>query len=571
LRALICATLYMTGLSAVAQDQPAPKWEFYGGYSFVYPGTDVHGLLPGGVLPANSRLESNPRGAGASVTYDFNRWFGLTGDVSGQWGSGENGVPMRIDDAEFFNLSIGPKLTLRRRHFSPFLEALVGRNRLTSEVFGRDDHIGFLAGGGVDLNLGRHFAWRMIRADYLFSNHQYGAEATAPATDVRGVRLQSGIVFMFGGKQDRPLVSARCTVYPGETIAGEPATATAAASNFNAKHTLKYEWSTTGGQINGKAETAYINTKGLAGGNYTVTAHISDPAIRKNGEVSCMAPFSVKDVPRNPPSISCSADPARVLSGSPSTVSCSCSSPDNVPVTVSGWVASGGSISGAGNNRTLDTTGSIPGSITVRATCSDSRGLNTPATAMVLVENPPQPSAEFIAREGRLALHSVYFPTAQPRAAKPRGGLLASQQQILSSLAYDFKKYLEAKPDAHLTLEGHADPRSSVEYNQALSERRVETTKQFLIEHGVPAVSIETRAFGQQKNLTAAEVRAAVEQNPELNPEQRQRMLNNLRTILLASNRRVDVTLSTTGQKSVRQFPFNASDSLTLLDVQIKK
>jgi hypothetical protein len=38
-----------------------------------------------------------------------------------------------------------------------------------------------------------------------------------------------------------------------------------------------------------------------------------------------------------------------------------------------------------------------------------------------------------------------------------------------------------------------------------------------------------------------------------------------MRTIILASNRRVDVTLSTTGQESVRQFPFNAADALTLI------
>ena len=83
--------------------------EFFGGYSFVDPGTDVHGLLPGAVLPVNSRVESNPRGAGASITFNFNRWFGLTGDISGDLNSGEKGVAMRIDDAEFFNLSAGPK------------------------------------------------------------------------------------------------------------------------------------------------------------------------------------------------------------------------------------------------------------------------------------------------------------------------------------------------------------------------------------------------------------------------------------------------------------------------------
>src|SRR4029077_6949767 len=172
---------------------------------------------------------------------------------------------------------------------------------------------------------------------------------------------------------------------------------------------------------------------------------------------------------------------------------------------------------------------------------------------------------EFIKLEARLALHSIYFPTDQPRVEHPDGGLLPSQRRTLISLADDFKKYLEAKPDAHLTLEGHADPRGSVEYNQALSERRVELTKRFLIEHGVPEAKLETKAFGEQKNLDEAQVKDAVERNPELTPEQRRRVLDNMKTILLASNRRVDITLSTTGQRSVREYPFNAADSLTLL------
>jgi hypothetical protein len=43
-----------------------------------------------------------------------------------------------------------------------------------------------------------------------------------------------------------------------------------------------------------------------------------------------------------------------------------------------------------------------------------------------------------------------------------------------------------------------------------------------------------------------------------------------MRTIILASNRRVDITLSGAGQasqESVREYPFNAADSLTLLDI----
>jgi outer membrane protein OmpA-like peptidoglycan-associated protein len=182
-----------------------------------------------------------------------------------------------------------------------------------------------------------------------------------------------------------------------------------------------------------------------------------------------------------------------------------------------------------------------------------------------MVNNPPPVSPEFIKLEARLSLHSIYFATDKPRVEKPDGGLLPSQEQTLTSLAADFKKYLESKPDAHLTLEGHADPRGSAEYNQALSERRVERTKNFLVEHGVPATNLDTKAFGEQQQLTEAQVRNAVERNPELTPEQRQRVLDNMKTVLLASNRRVDITLSTTGQKSVREFPFNAADSLTLL------
>jgi hypothetical protein len=45
-------------------------------------------------------------------------------------------------------------------------------------------------------------------------------------------------------------------------------------------------------------------------------------------------------------------------------------------------------------------------------------------------------------------------------------------------------------------------------------------------------------------------------------------MLRNLRVLVLANNRRVDVTLSTTGQQSVRRYPFNAKDFLALISTK---
>ena len=60
-------------------------------------------------------------------------------------------------------------------------------------------------------------------------------------------------------------------------MVGEPVTATATVTNANPKHTLTYAWSSTGGKVNGKDTTrATIDTTGVAGGSYTVTAHVTD-------------------------------------------------------------------------------------------------------------------------------------------------------------------------------------------------------------------------------------------------------------------------------------------------------
>jgi outer membrane protein OmpA-like peptidoglycan-associated protein len=171
------------------------------------------------------------------------------------------------------------------------------------------------------------------------------------------------------------------------------------------------------------------------------------------------------------------------------------------------------------------------------------------------------------ALEARLALHSVYFETDQPKIGKPKGGLLPSQEKNLLTMATDFKKYLEAKPDAHITLEGHADLRGSDAYNQALSERRVARVKAYLVENGVPESDIDTKAYGKQQNLTAEQVKESVDKNPNLTTEERKRADARLSVIKLASNRRVDITLNSAGQSetSVKQFPFNAEDAMSLI------
>jgi hypothetical protein len=145
------------------------------------------------------------------------------------------------------------------------------------------------------------------------------------------------------------------------------------------------------------------------------------------------------------------------------------------------------------------------------------------------------------------------------------GGLVESQQDVLSALAVSFNRYLTFKPGARLILSGHADLRGSSEYNKALSERRAERSKSFLAEHGVPSASIDVKAFGKEDNLTAGQVKEQIRRNSDLSDDDRRKMLSNLGVIVLPNNRRVDISFSTTGQESIRRYPFNARDALGLI------
>ena len=168
-----------------------------------------------------------------------------------------------------------------------------------------------MAGGGLDLDFTRHFAWRLIRADYVFSNHQFGPSSVVPPTDVRGARLQTRLVFMWGGKRIVTSPTAVCSVEPTEVFAGEPVTATAAGSNFNPRRTVAYSWSGSGLPPGATGASAQIDTTSLRPGSYQITASLSDGS--KEGVASCTAGFIVK-APR-PPVISCSSDPASVPMG----------------------------------------------------------------------------------------------------------------------------------------------------------------------------------------------------------------------------------------------------------------
>ncbi|HEX6501622.1 MAG TPA: OmpA family protein [Terriglobales bacterium] len=557
---MLCAMFLSIPLQG--QDQTAPKADLFGGYQWLSPGGKVP--IIGTANPVQGQnLPDLSRGFGFAFGYNFHPLFAVEADYGGDWRTGYNGFNIQT-------FSVGPRFTARTENMNYFVHALAGLNQLNTPFVGNHSGVGAILGGGMDLKVMKYLSIRLLEADYQWARQNFASRVPPDQPDLRrssfsGVRLRSGLVLNLGVGGPEVPPSAACSAQPTEVMVGEPITLTATPSNFNPKHTVTYSWTTTGGKLTAKDGTASVDTNGIAGGSYTATAHIRDPRAKNNNEATCTANFAVKEPPKNPPTMSCSVNPTSVQAGQSATMTCDCKSPDSVPVNVSGWNASGGTVTGSGSSATVNTAGTAPGAINVTATCTDSRGLTVSSSAQLTVTQP-QPSKEFQQLEARLGLgHSIYFPTAQPTPQKPDGGLLPSQQKTLLALATDFANYLKAKPDAHLILEGHADPRGSAAFNQALSERRVNRAKSFLVENGVSADHIDVKAMGAQHNLTPDEVRSSVEQNPDLTPGERQRILRNMRTIILASNRRVDITLSTTGQTSVKQFPFNAADSLSLI------
>jgi len=539
------------------------------------------------------------KGGGADVAVTFRSGWGVAGSITGDHASNVTSIrnvnaglmadpAMQITpnatayltqgvDVNKISYLAGPRYTYtfgqagtQQRRMQLFGQGLVGWTHGFNGLYPAPGaattsahSMAVQAGGGLNWYLSKHWGLHLIEADYVRT-----ALPNAAANVQNDMRLSAGVTYHFEGAAPAP-VTLVCAASPASIYAGDPVTVTATAGNLDAKQNAIYSYSGAG--VTGAGTTANVVTNSLLPGKYTVQCGVKEGKPGKEGmkpwqAAEASASFTVK--PFDPPTIGCSASPATIKPGETSTVTASGVSPQNRPLTYS-YAASSGAVNGSGATATYNSADAPSGTTTVTCNVTDDKGHTATAQTTVTILEPvraPLPSPEIAKLEAKLALHSVFFPTSLPRVSTPNVGLVVSQQATLDDLATSFKRYLEFKPEARLILSGHADVRGSIASNQSLSERRVALTKKYLADKGVPTASIETRGFGSEKNLTAAEVKALIEQNTELSAAEQSKELHNLPVLALAQNRRVDVSLSTTGQQSVRQLPFNAADFLTLLD-----
>ncbi len=450
-RSVMAAMVLALGVAAPmarAQDADVPKWDVFAGYAWMEPGGRI----------AGTAIDEMPKGWGATATYNVDKWWGISLDFGGNYG----------DNADVGTIMAGPRFSFRSDNkITPYGHALFGLHRLSPIGLGPDSGVGIAVGGGLDFKINKRFDWKILEADYVWAHHNF---APIDRPNLAGARLRTGIVMKFGGEEPIP-PSASCTAEPAEVMAGEPVRVTATGANFPKGRTLSYTWTSTGGNVQGADNAGTVNTSGLAPGSYTVTARISDG---KKASASCSASFSVKEPPKHPPSISCSANPTTVMSGDASTISCSCSSPDNRSLSYA-WRSSGGRLSDSGATAQLDTAGMGAGSVTINTTCSDDRGLSdSTSTGVSVTVPPPPPQAEKI--------NECSFAKNNARA-----------DNACKAALDDVALRMQRDADARAVIVGQAD--ADERRSAKLSMQRADNSKAYLVkEKGIDPSRFETRS-----------------------------------------------------------------------------
>jgi hypothetical protein len=160
-----------------------------------------------------------------------------------------------------------------------------------------------------------------------------------------------------------------------------------------------------------------------------------------------------------------------------------------------------------------------------------------------------------------VTLASVFYPTDYPKRQHPIVGLVPSEAGVLAEATNTFKANEQYDQHNKLVVVGHADVRGPEKYNRALSERRAELVKDYLISQGIAAEKVETRADGKAGQIDEQRVEELQSQNGQT-PQKW--MIHRKKSTWLAYNRRVDIILEPAGQESTEAYPNNAPDAHVL-------
>jgi opacity protein-like surface antigen len=475
-------------------NRDAPRVELFLGYSYLH------------AMPAsNENRMVWLNGGSTSIAFNYNRYLGLVGDFGGFADSetklNTGSTSSVVDsDGRVYTYLVGPRVSFRNRtRITPFAQVLFGGMHASEVLLSNCSGVGctplpkenkfaMTAGGGLDIGVSRHFAIRLVQAEYMMTSFEnLGTGADARQNDMR---LSSGIVFRFGGRS-APAVPAlgplaySCTVTPSVAYPGDTIAVSGTALNLNPAKTAVYTWSADGGTVVGVSDTAKIDTTNVAVGAYTLKGHVSEGD--KPGEnADCTVPYVVKAY--EPPTVSCTASPVTVFSGDPSTITAIGISPQNRPLTYS-YNATSGSVSGTGTTATLSTTGAAIGPVIVTCNVLDDKGQTASGATTVTVAALP-----VAAKPMTSELCALHFERDARRPSRVDNEGKACLDQVALNL--------QQNADAKIALVGNAA--SSEKGGKKLATERAVNTRVYLVkEKGIDTSRVAVYTGSQDGKIVS--------------------------------------------------------------------
>jgi outer membrane protein OmpA-like peptidoglycan-associated protein len=381
---------------------------------------------------------------------------------------------------------VGPRLNLRKfDHFVPFGEFMFGASHGDVEITGTKAEYVFTVavGGGVDIVLWKHLAWRFAQFDYLMTNFD------GPAVGANGrqnnFRASTGLVVRFGIPNPPPPPNhspvASCAAEPTSVYAGSgDSVAVRVTATDEDKDTLTYSYTATGGTVEGTGPEGRWTSSGVNPGTYTVNVKVDDG---RGGTATCSADIKVEPKPNRPPTITCATDRSPIQPGERTGITATASDPDGDELIYS-YSASGGKVTGTGPKAEFDSTGVQPGSYTVTCSVSDGKGGTADATTNVDVQQPPPPPQA--------------TKVGDCSYGKPGSSRV---DNVCKRVLDDVALRLKNDPNAKLVITGYAD--SHEPKAGKLADTRADLARKFLGEKGIDASRVTTRTGTASKEKGA--------------------------------------------------------------------
>jgi hypothetical protein len=450
--------------------------DIFGGYSYLHPmDSDIYDQEYGAL----------PAGFGSSISGYFSHSFGIQAEYNKFFND---------PDYCFSTVQAGPVYRHQIGRLVPFVHLLGGAAQVgpSYQHSGSSNQCswGWAASGGIGLDyilaspsLHNRLAIRPIEADFQYANVDFGKQVaplslTGGVGEITALRLSAGFVLRLG-EMEPPLPAAMsCEVQPVSVYAGEPITVTGSVVNLQSKNkvTPTYTWTTTGGKLARAEGGATLSTSGLAAGDYTVAGKVSEGSA-PNQHADCTASFRVMGY--EPPTITCSANPASILPGGFATITSVGRSPQNRSLNYS-YGATAGQITGTGATGTLAAADVAPGVINVTCNVVDDVGKSASASTTVTVTVPPAPPVTPAPLAQTLC--SVSFERDRKRPVRVDNEAKGCLDDIALAL--------NRASDAVLVVVGKHDPE---EKPDAAAERTLNVKQYLTDEKGIDPNRIEMR------------------------------------------------------------------------------